>query len=147
MGNGMNPTKEKAWGYKSGQTAANTKAFGKKTRHIHTADLSIPPVIVTSANGNMTKHAAQGHFILPMAGSMLDPGKMTCNMDLELRRGLILPSMKAGLRMGKDIFLELSILLMEVNILESFLIIRLREWELMNGMIIGNFKDFGKLVR
>jgi hypothetical protein len=104
-------------------------------------------VIVTSANGNMTKHAGLGHFILPMAGSMLDPGKMTCNMDLELRRGLILPSMKAGLRMGKDIFLELSILLMEVNILESFLIIRLREWELMNGMIIGNFKDFGKLVR
>ena len=78
---------------------------------------------------------------------MLDPGKMTCNMDLELRRGQILPSMKAGLRMGKDIFLELSILLMEVNILESFLLIRLREWELMNGMIIGNFKDFGKLVR
>ena len=104
-------------------------------------------MIVTSANGNMTKHAGLGHFILPMAGSMLDPGKMICNMDLELKRGLILLSMKAGLRMGKDIFLELSILLMEVNILESFLIIRLREWELMNGMIIGNFKDFGKLVR
>ena len=78
---------------------------------------------------------------------MLDPGKMTCNMDLESRRGLILPSMKAGLRMGKDIFLELSILLMEVNMLENFLRIRFRAKEFMIGKTEGSFKAFGRVVK
>ena len=111
------------------------------------ADLYILLVIVILANGNMTKLMELVLFIFLMVGNMLDLGKMICNMDLELRHGLILPSMKEGLRMDKDIILVLFILLMEVNMLENFLRIRFRAREFMNGKTEGSFKAFGRVVK
>ena len=110
-------------------------------------DLYILLVIAILVNGNMIKLMELVLFIFVMVGSMLDHGKMICNMDLALRHGLILPSMKAGLKMGKDIILALFILLMEVNMLESFVKIRFQVKELMNGKMAESFKAFGRVVK
>lgn len=85
--------------------------------------------------------------IFLMVANMLAHGKMTCNMDLELKHGLILLSMKADLRLDRDIVLVLFILLMEVNMSVSLLQIKYKVRALMNGKMEGSFKDFGRVIK
>ena len=68
-------------------------------------------------------------------------------MDLELKFGLIQLSMRAGLKMVKDIFLEHFYLLMEANMSENFVKIRFREKAYFSGKMEGGLMDFGQIVR
>ena len=98
---------------------ANTKDSGSKIKLILMADLYILLEIVILVNGNTIKLMELVLFIFLMVENILGLGKMICSMDLELRHGRILQSMKVDLKMGKDIILVLFILLMEVNMLAS----------------------------
>ena len=86
-------------------------------------------------------------FIFLMEGNILGHGRMIFNTDLELKLGLIQPNMKVDLKMDKGIVLELFISLMEVNMLVSFIIIKYKGRELMNGKTDANLKVSGKKVK
>lgn len=126
---------------------ASTKDSGLKIKLILMADLYILLGIVILVNGNSIKLMELELFIFLMVESILGLGKMIYNMDLELRHGPILQSMKAGLRMGKDIILVLFTLLMEVNTLENFVKIKFKAKELTNGKMAESFKAFGIAVK
>jgi len=145
--NGMTWIKEKAWECKFGLMEANMKDSGLKIKLILMADLFILLVIVILVNGNMIKLMESVLFTFLMAESMLDLGKMIYSMDLELKHGLILQSMKEGLKMGKDIILVLFILLMEVNTLGNFFRIKFKAKEHMNGKMAESFKAFGNAAK
>ena len=147
MANGMNKTKEKVWECKSGLMEASMKDSGLKIKLILMADLYILLGIVILVNGNSIKLMELVLFIFLMVENILGLGKMIYNMDLELRHGPILQSMKAGLRMGKDIILVLFTLLMEVNTLENFLKIKFKAKELTNGKMAESFKAFGIVAK
>jgi hypothetical protein len=98
-------------------------------------------------NGNTIKLMELELFTFLMVENILGLGKMIYNMDLELRHGPILQSMKAGLRMDKDIISVHFILLMEVNMLGNFFKIKFKARERMNGKMVENFKAFGSVVK
>ena len=55
--------------------------------------------------------------------------------------------MKVALKMGKDIILVHSILLMEANILVNFIKIKYKGKEFINGMMDEDLMDFGLVVK
>ena len=147
MVNGINQAKEKEWEFKFGLMEVNMKATGLKTRLILMEDLFMPLGIATLANGDMTKRMELVLFTLLMGENILDRGRMISSMALEQKYGLILQSMKVALKMGKDIILVHSILLMEANILVNFIKIKYKGKEFINGMMDEDLMDFGLVVK
>jgi len=108
--------------FKHGPMALSMKVIGSIINLVARANLYTPMGIFTMGVGNMGRQMVLVFSIITLEDAMKDTGKMTCNMDLEVKVGLmeidIREHMNEVKRMDKgNIFGMMEVILKEIGLI------------------------------
>lgn len=96
------------------------RGFGSKIMQMASEGLFLIMAIIILASGNIISLMVSALIILLMDANILAHGEIVYKMVLAWRRGPMEISMKENLILGRDIILELLVLLTEISLLGNF---------------------------
>ena len=145
--NGPKKDIEKEKEYKYGKMEVSIKDIGKLIKQMGKEDLYMQMVMSMKENGSMTRLRVVAHMSIWMEPSMLEIGKKTDKMAMELKLGLIMLNMKAIMNSVKNMELEPLNGQTILHILENSIIIIFMEKEFIPGQIIENMRVNGEEIK
>jgi hypothetical protein len=119
------------------------KVIGLIINLVARASLHTLTGIFTMALGSMGRQMVLASSIITLEDAMKDTGKMTCNMDLEVKVGLMETGIKVHIKEVKRMDKGNTFGMMEVILKEIGSIIRSQDMEFMYGMIIEDMRGIG----
>ena len=90
-------------GHRYGLIIANIKEIGRKTRHADMGPFIIPMAISMKDSGKMTKLMGKALILTPMEPNILENGRMISNTDTELKNGSMERNTKVSMKMEQKL--------------------------------------------
>lgn len=146
-GNGQLMALGKVKASRFGEMVQNMKGIGDRTKPTDMDELFILMGILMLENGRMIKLMAEAHMNIWTVQSILVIGLKINNMAMELRYGQMEVLMKVIMNLVKNMELVLFNGLMEVLILENFIVTTYMEWDCTLGTMVENTKENGEQTK